>query len=130
MSTGSRAGELDLLVVAGDCGVSISVRSETLLRSGDGAAECRGEVGVAERLGVDIVVACKDFCDSTQFTMLLMFPGREDLVMTVVTPAEVASRAATSFVDIPPVPKLEPRLETSTWSNDISSITWIGFASG
>lgn len=41
-----------------------------------------------------------------------MFPGLEDRVMTVVTPAEVARRAATIFVDIPPVPRLEPALDT------------------
>jgi hypothetical protein len=32
--------------------------------------------------------------------------------MTVVTPAEVARRAATIFVDMPPVPRLEPALDT------------------
>jgi hypothetical protein len=32
--------------------------------------------------------------------------------MIVVTPADVANRAAVSLVDIPPVPKLEPADET------------------
>ena len=32
--------------------------------------------------------------------------------MTVVTPAEVARRAATIFVDMPPVPRAEPEEET------------------
>lgn len=41
-----------------------------------------------------------------------MFPGLEERVMMVVTPAEVASRAATILVDIPPVPRLDPALET------------------
>lgn len=41
-----------------------------------------------------------------------MFPGCEERVITVVTPADVASRAATILVDIPPVPRLEPALET------------------
>ena len=41
-----------------------------------------------------------------------MLPGLEDRVIIVVTPAEVARRAATIFVDIPPVPKAEPALDT------------------
>lgn len=45
--------------------------------------------------------------------MLAMLPGLEERVMTVVTPAEVARRAATILVDIPPVPRVEPALETS-----------------
>ena len=44
--------------------------------------------------------------------MLAMLPGFDDRVMTVVTPAEVASRAATILVDMPPVPRLEPELDT------------------
>lgn len=44
--------------------------------------------------------------------MLKMLPGFEDRVMIVVTPAEVASRAATILVDIPPVPRSEPADET------------------
>jgi hypothetical protein len=46
--------------------------------------------------------------------MLKMLPGLEERVITVVTPAEVARRAATIFVDIPPVPRAEPALETVT----------------
>jgi len=41
-----------------------------------------------------------------------MLPGLLERVMTVVTPAEVARRAATILVDIPPVPRAEPALET------------------
>ena len=48
-------------------------------------------------------------------TILAMLPGFEARVMMVVTPADVASRAATIFVDIPPVPSDEPAVETS-WS--------------
>ena len=45
-------------------------------------------------------------------TMLMMLPGLEDRVITVVTPAEVASLAATILVDMPPVPSEEPADET------------------
>lgn len=45
--------------------------------------------------------------------MFAMLPGFEERVIIVVTPAEVARRAATIFVDIPPVPKLEPELDTA-----------------
>lgn len=48
--------------------------------------------------------------------MFAIFPGRDDRVITVVTPAEVARRAAVIFVDIPPVPRLEPAEETSNVS--------------
>ena len=34
-------------------------------------------------------------------------------MITVVTPAEVARRAATILVDMPPVPRLDPALETT-----------------
>ncbi len=44
--------------------------------------------------------------------MLAMFPGLDERVITVVTPADVARRAATILVDIPPVPKAEPALDT------------------
>lgn len=47
--------------------------------------------------------------------MLAMFPGLEERVIIVVTPAEVARRAATILVDIPPVPKLEPELDTEMY---------------
>lgn len=59
-------------------------------------------------------------------TISTMFPGLEDLVMTVVTPAEVARRAATILVDMPPVPKAEPGVKTSASRVDISSTTSIG----
>jgi hypothetical protein len=42
--------------------------------------------------------------------------GVDDRVMIVVTPAEVAKRAAVSFVDMPPVPRLEPADETKASS--------------
>ena len=54
-----------------------------------------------------------------------MFPGFEERVMTVVTPAEVARRAATILVDIPPVPREEPAEDTSASSEDTSSTTSI-----
>lgn len=38
--------------------------------------------------------------------------GVEERVMMVVTPAEVARRAAVSLVDMPPVPSEEPAVET------------------
>lgn len=44
--------------------------------------------------------------------MLAMLPGLKERVMIVVTPAEVARRAATILVDMPPVPRAEPVLET------------------
>lgn len=45
--------------------------------------------------------------------MLTMLPGFEERVIIVVTPADVARRAATILVYIPPVPRLEPELDTS-----------------
>lgn len=44
--------------------------------------------------------------------MLTRFPGLEERAIIVVTPAEVARRAATILVYIPPVPRLDPELET------------------
>ena len=66
----------------------------------------------------------------TYVTMLTIFPGFEDRAMTVVTPAEVARRAATILVDIPPVPRLDPAEETSASREEISCTTSIGWASG
>lgn len=48
-----------------------------------------------------------------------MLLGVEERVMMVVTPAEVARRAAVSFVDIPPVPREEPAVETK-FQNEVS----------
>ena len=62
--------------------------------------------------------------------MLTILPGLEERVMTVVTPAEVASRAATILVDIPPVPREDPAEETSASSDETSSTTSIAWASG
>ena len=61
--------------------------------------------------------------------MLTMLPGLEERVMTVVTPAEVARRAATIFVDMPPVPSEEPAEDTSASSDATSSTTSMGWAS-
>lgn len=47
-------------------------------------------------------------------TILRMFPGLDDRVITVVTPEEVARRAATILVDMPPVPRDEPAVDTRT----------------
>jgi len=41
-----------------------------------------------------------------------MLLGIEERVIIVVTPAEVARRAAVSLVAIPPVPSVEPVLDT------------------
>ena len=62
--------------------------------------------------------------------MLTMLPGFEERAMTVVTPAEVARRAATILVDMPPVPRLEPAVETSAERVEISSTTSMGWAEG
>ena len=49
------------------------------------------------------------------YSMILkMFFGSLLEVMTVVTPAAVAISAAISFVSMPPVPKLEPRVVVLT----------------
>lgn len=45
--------------------------------------------------------------------MWKMFEGVEERVIIVVTPAEVARRAAVSLVDMPPVPREEPAVETA-----------------
>lgn len=58
--------------------------------------------------------------------MFAMFPGFEERVITVVTPAEVASFAATIFVCMPPVPRLEPALDTGF----CVSIYSLGFMGG
>ena len=60
--------------------------------------------------------------------MLTIFPGFEERVMTVVTPAEVARRAAIIFVLIPPVPREEPAVDTSAARVEISSTTSMGRA--
>lgn len=44
--------------------------------------------------------------------MLRMLPGFDERVIMVVTPAEVARRAATILVDMPPVPRREPADDT------------------
>ncbi len=68
--------------------------------------------------------------DSVYFTISEMLPGREERVIMVVTPAEVASRAATILVDMPPVPRGEPEVETSTARVEMSDTTGRGLASG
>ena len=70
------------------------------------------------------------FSASTYLTILVIFPGFDDRVIMVVTPAEVAKLAATILVDMPPVPRTEPALETSASSAAISSTTSIARASG
>jgi hypothetical protein len=62
--------------------------------------------------------------------MLYIFPGFEDFVMIVVTPADVARRAATILVIMPPVPRAEPAVETSASRVEMSLMTSIGFAEG
>lgn len=59
-------------------------------------------------VGVDVDV----FCDCMYRTIFRTFPGLDDRVITVVTPAAVASWAATIFVPMPPVPREEPALDT------------------
>ena len=58
---------------------------------------------------VDKGVGCVDWM---YLTMWKMFEGVEERVIIVVTPAEVARRAAMSLVAMPPVPTLEPAVET------------------
>lgn len=58
------------------------------------------------------------------------FLGFELLVMTVATPALVASLAATIFVLIPPVPSADPADETSAVREAVSETTSIGRADG
>lgn len=70
------------------------------------------------------------FCASAYLIIAVMLPGFEDLVMTVVTPADVANRAATILVDMPPVPSAEPALDTSASRSAMSSTTSIALASG
>lgn len=62
--------------------------------------------------------------------MLMMLPGLEERAMTVVTPAEVARRAATILVDMPPVPREVPAEEMSASRVLMSETTSIGSASG
>src|SRR6478735_4795901 len=65
-----------------------------------------------------VVPRCIDW---RYWTMLSTFPGLDDLVITVVTPAETPSLAATILVLMPPVPSDEPALETSDsqWQENI-----------
>lgn len=60
------------------------------------------------------------FCDCRYGTMLRIFPGLDERVIIVVTPAEVARRAATILVDMPPVPRREPADDTITKTNQLS----------
>lgn len=61
--------------------------------------------------------------------MFAIFPGFEERVITVVTPAEVASFAATILVCMPPVPRLEPALDTVVYIS-ISSLHFHSRISG
>ena len=61
-----------------------------------------------EGVGGDVLMSSK------YRSIFAMFPGLEERVMTVVTPAEVARRAATILLDIPPVPRFEPVLDTAS----------------
>lgn len=47
------------------------------------------------------------------WTILRTLPGFDDLVMMVVTPAEVPSLAAIILVLMPPVPNADPALDTT-----------------
>ena len=69
-------------------------------------------------------------CFSACAMMAEMFPGLLLFVMTVVTPALVANRAATIFVLIPPVPNALPAELTSAASSAMSSTTLMLLASG
>ena len=55
-----------------------------------------------------------DFNCMSYSMILKMFVGSLLEVMMVVTPAAVAISAAMSFVSIPPVPKLDPRVVVLT----------------
>lgn len=59
-----------------------------------------------------------------------MLPGLLERVITVVTPAEVARRAAVILVDMPPVPTEEPADEASTTRSAMSSTTSMALAEG
>lgn len=63
-------------------------------------------------------------------TISVMLPGREERVMIVVTPAEVARRAATILVPIPPVPREEPEVDTSAVRVLMLETTGSGLAFG
>ena len=65
------------------------------------------------------------FRDWMYRTIAIMFWGAEDRVMTVVTPAEVANRAATIFVLIPPVPSFEPICDTMSTSASSTKVAGI-----
>ena len=80
------------------------------------------EAAASEESSEDATAA---FWAWTWLTMFAIFPGFEERVMTVVTPAEVARRAATILVDMPPLPKEEPADDTSASTEDASSTTSI-----
>lgn len=63
-------------------------------------------------------------------TILAMLPGSEERVIIVVTPADVARRAATILVNMPPVPSAEPAEDVLASRADMSSTTSMGRASG
>src|SRR5437773_12231272 len=64
------------------------------------------------------------FCACACAIILVMLLGVEERVMTVVTPADVASLAATILVDMPPVPRLEPALETGAFQHKHKMAFW------
>ncbi len=66
--------------------------------------------------GVDPLCCCEaEEAEGMPFaTTLIMFSGCSPLMITVATPAAVASSAAMSLVCIPPVPKLDPIVATLT----------------
>lgn len=59
-------------------------------------------------------------------TMWKIFEGVEERVIMVVTPADVARRAAMSLVAMPPVPTLEPAVETGLELVDLSDPVQLG----
>lgn len=75
-------------------------------------ASSRSVVVEEEAVGCGGREGVLDLIDWRYWIMLKIFPGFEERVMIVVTPAEVAKRAATILVDIPPVPRREPADET------------------
>lgn len=86
----------------------------------DGVREGDKEVGIGEGTGLERPeaisrgVAVPDFNEVLYSMILRILRGSLLEVITVVTPAAVAISAAISFVSIPPVPKLEPRVVVLT----------------
>ena len=85
-----------------------------VLESEDKKAGIGDGIGLERPEGRSSGVAVPDFKAVLYSMILRIFRGSLLEVITVVTPAPVAISAAMSFVSIPPVPKLEPRVVVLT----------------